>query len=491
MADIQFDEDALFSKYVEQAKTFGHKDEALQNFVEKKLAEARDRHERHLERESKKEMQQKEIQSRKEKEQLDREMQEKKEKLDRELQLQIEKEKQETLRLEIGTSTQSSGESSGVGPSFVRRQNLTLPKLPNFKDKTDDIDSYLYRFEANATAQGFNRDIWPLVLSSHLEGAALSLYHSLADGGSLTYESLRENLCKKFRCTAEGYRKRYRDAKPSADESFDIYSVELKRLLDRWITLGKVEKTFEGVVDMLLSEQLMQSVCKDLKVFLIEKNSTSFEDKVAAAESFRLAHPEKVMARKSDGSFLFASVNVREHEDEEEKMIAFSNFHLDEWSQPQYGIRTRGQRGGRNVRRFRFGGESRGQVFGQSSYRGNFRGGSPPQSSGNRYFGDRRFGSGGQSGFTQNSGFQKQHGAEVSGGSVWCMVCKKPGHVADTCRFGPNSDNAKLCPMCGFHHVNGFCPNHGVQAGMSCQQIESDDPTRQFHHCLFPEGGAM
>ena len=49
--DIPFDEEGMFARYAEQGKSFGHKGEALEKFVEKKLAEARDRHERCVQRE--------------------------------------------------------------------------------------------------------------------------------------------------------------------------------------------------------------------------------------------------------------------------------------------------------------------------------------------------------------------------------------------------------------------------------------------------------
>ncbi|KAL8602758.1 hypothetical protein ACOMHN_053159 [Nucella lapillus] len=64
----------------------------------------------------------------------------------------------------------------------------------------------------------------------------------------------------------------------------------------------------------MMSEQLMQTVSKDLKIFLCEKNQPSFPEKIVAAESYRTAHPEKGMARKSDGSSMFASVGMRQEE---------------------------------------------------------------------------------------------------------------------------------------------------------------------------------
>ena len=89
-------------------------------------------------------------------------------------------------------------------------------------------------------------------LSSLLEGAALTLFHSLPDteDGTITYEKLKSALLKKFLCTPEGFRERFWESKPTAGEPFETYAVELRRLADRWISLSKVEKTYEGLLSL-------------------------------------------------------------------------------------------------------------------------------------------------------------------------------------------------------------------------------------------------
>ena len=83
-------------------------------------------------------------------------------------------------------------------------------------------------------------------MSALLEGTALTLFHSLSDteDGTVTYEKLKSALLKKFQCTPEGFRKRFRESKPTAGDPFETYAVELRRLADGWISLSKVEKTY-------------------------------------------------------------------------------------------------------------------------------------------------------------------------------------------------------------------------------------------------------
>ena len=511
-----YDEDALFAKYLEHGKTFGYQDKKLEDYVAKQINAARDRHDRVLDRQSKKEIEikrieqesnskkeielekvkqatkQKEIDAATKQKQIEQdalikieEQKSAQKKLEQEAQTAQKQIEEETKRMQLDVSI----DSGPIPPP--RKQAPKLPKLPNFKEKFDDIDAYLFTFEANATAQGFKKETWPLVLASHLEGTASSLYASLASAGSLTYEVLKENLCKQYRCTAEGYRKRFREAKPSADESFDIFFVNLKRLLDRWLTLAGIEKTFEGLLDMILSEQLMQSVCKDLKVFLTEKDLPSCQKQIESAEAYRNAHPDKNMARRSDTSQLFASVNVQEGEYaeepyEDEEFAGSSQFYSGDRSRSYNRWSGRGQRAGRNVRRVRFASESQGRGqfsnrgFGQNHYnqsqnlynQSQNRGGySQPNY---RSFEDRRSVSENHGSLPpQNQGFQSQQSQDDT--KSICVFCNKPGHSILNCQFGPNSINARFCQVCKMHHVQGYCLVK-QQSGMSCYEEGIIDP---------------
>ena len=64
----------------------------------------------------------------------------------------------------------------GIEKSSRVGHRQTLPKPPTFRDKTDDIDSYLFRFETHATALKWDRAHWVTYLSALLEGTALTLF---------------------------------------------------------------------------------------------------------------------------------------------------------------------------------------------------------------------------------------------------------------------------------------------------------------------------
>ena len=65
--------------------------------------------------------------------------------------------------------------------------------------------------------------------------------------------------------------------------------------------MSKVDK-FEKLKDLILGEQLLASVSKDLAVFIRERAHTTLDEMIQSADNYRKAHPEKMIARKDDRS---------------------------------------------------------------------------------------------------------------------------------------------------------------------------------------------
>ena len=247
-----FDEEKLFATFLQKGKAFGLQETELMDYVDKQIRQAQERQDRLIvRREEEANRKQLELAAIKEREETARQTAKEQEETARqkeqeETKRQAHAEEEETKRQAHAHSQPSTQQDGGDGPGQASRvgHRPTLPKLPAFRDKTDHIDSYLFRFETHATALKWDRTHWVTYLSALLEGTALTLFHSLSDteDGTVTYEQLKSALLKKFQCTPEGFRKRFRESKPTAGEPFETYAVELRRLADRWISLFKVEK---------------------------------------------------------------------------------------------------------------------------------------------------------------------------------------------------------------------------------------------------------
>ena len=200
----------------------------------------------------------------------------------------------EKLRLEIEAKKLDAetdrGQASGLRSSSLRAAATTTrpPELPSFKDGKDDLDSYLLRFERYATVAEWKQECWATQLSALLSGKALDVYSRLSQEEALNYDMLKVALLNRYNFTESGYRQRFRSAKPDNGESPGQFVVCLKNYLSKWIELSKTEKSFAGVVDLLVQEQFTNSCSKDLSVYLLERNLKSLKELAKLAEQYQL-----------------------------------------------------------------------------------------------------------------------------------------------------------------------------------------------------------
>jgi hypothetical protein len=302
------------------------------------------------------------------------------------------------------------------------RKVLSRPKLPYFDEKHDDIESYLFRFEKHAKMMAWPKSEWCSVLATLLKGRALTYFHELPMTDTLSYEALSSHLLKRFLCTEEGFRSKFRSAKPEASENMPTFFARMKRYFSRWIDLASVDKDFEKLVDLCLKEQFLNSCSGSLVTFLKEAKFASVSDMVEAAERYKDAHPMQDMS-KHDGAD-----------------SVFTNF-----SSVQY---SRGRDGGYRGRGFRQGaGTGRGQYASG--------GGDVPRTS------DGQVSAGGPVGadLSRQRGMNKSQPRGRGRGK--CFVCGDPSHYQFQCprRHVPGGVNSGSAQS---QHVGSEqTPKHG------------------------------
>ena len=71
---------------------------------------------------------------------------------------------------------------------------------------------------------------------------------------------IKDALLKDFDMTERGFRKKFRYSRPERSETFIQFSSRLCSYLNKWLTMAKVEKSFEAVCDFMAREQFLLSV---------------------------------------------------------------------------------------------------------------------------------------------------------------------------------------------------------------------------------------
>ena len=152
------------------------------------------------------------------------------------------------------------------------------------------MDSYLKRFERFAENAGWDKSNRATSLSALIQDKALDVYSRLSPTDSLNYDKLKDALLKRFQLTEEGFRSKFRSSRPEVGETRPQFVVRLDDYLNRWMDMANVSKDFDGLKDLVLREQFMQSSNKNLQVFLKERKVKSVVEMAEIAEQYNEAH---------------------------------------------------------------------------------------------------------------------------------------------------------------------------------------------------------
>ena len=179
------------AKFKEEAKDLGYVDDEFRAYVEKRISQ---REKDELERERRLE----ERNDRKEKEQREHEL------------------KMKELELKIAQQTMSTTQ-----PQSKTNVNK-LPKIPYFDPTTDNLDTYLTRFENVAQNAKWNEEEKYIGLSNLLKSEALEVLNNLRTEEQ-NYVALKKALLSRFKYTEEGFRQRFKTYKPHSEADFQTF----------------------------------------------------------------------------------------------------------------------------------------------------------------------------------------------------------------------------------------------------------------------------
>ncbi|XP_040065074.1 uncharacterized protein LOC120838968 [Ixodes scapularis] len=102
----------------------------------------------------------------------------------------------------------------------------------------------------------------------------------------MDYTKVKLALLQRFRYTKEGYREKFRDAKPGDGETRRQFAARLAGYFDRWLEVAEVEKSFVALRETMLIEQFIKTCSSKLTVFLKERDCTTLDDLAGKADVF-------------------------------------------------------------------------------------------------------------------------------------------------------------------------------------------------------------
>ena len=181
-----------------------------------------------------------------------------------------------------------------------RNKDAKSPKLPNFIDEKDELDSYLLRYERYAENASWEKDTWAIKLSALLTGRAMEVYTRMSDADASDYDKLKKALLTRYNYTEDGYRKRFREVTPETEETPDQFVIRLKNYLAKWLELsGSSPQNFDALVDLIVKEQFINACSEDLAMYLLERGPKDLVELTTWAQKYLIAHKEQLGKSKA------------------------------------------------------------------------------------------------------------------------------------------------------------------------------------------------
>jgi hypothetical protein len=93
------------------------------------------------------------------------------------------------------------------------------PKIPDFDEGKNEIESYLRRFERYVDSQKWPKPCWAINLSALLKGSSLDVYALKLSEDALDYDKLKIALLKRFDLTEDGFRRKFKSSQQETGET--------------------------------------------------------------------------------------------------------------------------------------------------------------------------------------------------------------------------------------------------------------------------------
>ncbi|KAH6948529.1 hypothetical protein HPB50_024966 [Hyalomma asiaticum] len=163
--------------------------------------------------------------------------------------------------------------------SSVREENaeiqadarLNMRDLLQPYKMSEDIALFLVNFEQTCARVGFDRATWPQKLLTVLPCEAADTLARLPETDADDYNKIKAAFLKKFRLSAEAFRRRFRYAQKTTSETFQEFAFNMKADLVEWLKGEGVYEDRDKVVDLICLEQFYGSIDEEMRLWIQDR----------------------------------------------------------------------------------------------------------------------------------------------------------------------------------------------------------------------------
>ena len=274
-----------FKFWKDEGISLGLSGEELTDFIRTRTADAEAREARAYAREEKS-IEHERWKLEKEREEKEKEREEKEKEREEKEKERVHREKEREHELEV---LRLKNANPGIGSTGALTVTVDSTR-PNPIRDNDEITDYLTRFERIASSLKWEKTTWPAQLASLLQGKALTIYTSLDESTVNDYDALKAALLKGYRRTSDHYRQEFRSTKIDGKMTYEQFMNSLFKNFDLWINSLECDKTYTKLREVIVCDQFLATLPKDIRLYVKERNPDSHAEISALADRYAIAH---------------------------------------------------------------------------------------------------------------------------------------------------------------------------------------------------------
>ena len=160
-------------------------------------------------------------------------------------------------------------------------------KLPFLTDK-DNPETWFWTFDTYCEENEITEEKKPTTLIYFLTGKSREIFFKMREEDRHNYSKIKAAIFEAYQLNAEEYRIKFRQTKREGRDSYKEHVQKLEYYLKKWIELSDIDQTYEDLFDLVLREQVLDTLPADISIFVKDREPQTAEEIGQIASQYEL-----------------------------------------------------------------------------------------------------------------------------------------------------------------------------------------------------------
>ena len=163
-------------------------------------------------------------------------------------------------------------------------------------NEPEDIDNLIDIFEREAIEIGLEGKRWCHEFRKILLDRGCDHYTTEL-GAETDYVKLKKEIQKHYGLTCAGYSDRFWNMRPDKGDKSGSYIRKVKYYLKRWVELSGIDKTYDGLLDLILRDKVTRTVATDVRHHILTREPKTIDDVEKGCDNYFSIFPNRPLGQ--------------------------------------------------------------------------------------------------------------------------------------------------------------------------------------------------